>query len=421
MQDKQGFNWRLWWETERRLWVGPALADEIVIVPPMTGRGEDEPDGTHGRFRPFSEFFVSQSPPDPALLPFCTSFSPGVGFAWFINGMVVMPPTEGGWTDIDKQSTLGDKLWPRPEVRWENKTGTTEPVPNASSTLYFDDAWLGGNALRVTLTATGSKAEGAFSRSVWLPIQSLSVTPLIRYSVRLIFKALPAAESPVDIDVGLTVRHPGSTLEVSAISAPEHLPGGWTRQTLTFVPSEDQRVAPIAAGIVVGFTTKDPSKEVQFSILLGQLAAYPAPPVPPPYLSVASPRVLWADFQHSEDRKSGVLTWEIAAVFPPIALPVTVPAVDSPTPLWSVDRSDHAFPSCAYFNIYAGTALGGPTQATFVGTAGLDGRANRFHVDWGVLPGAVKALKEIRFFVQGVTDRGEVMEWEQCVFVDASR
>jgi len=171
----------------------------------------------------------------------------------------------------------------------------------------------------------------------------------------------------------------------------------------------------------VGFTTKDPSKEVQFSILLGQLAAYPATPVPPPHLSVASPRVLWADFQHSKDRKSGVLTWEIAAVFPPIALPVTVPAVDSPTPLWSVDRSDHAFPSCAYFNIYAGAALGGPMQATFIGTAGLDGRANRFHVDWGVLPDAVKALKEIRFFVQGVTDRGEVMEWEQCVFVDASR
>ena len=24
------------------------------------------------------------------------------------------------------------------------------------------------------------------------------------------------------------------------------------------------------------------------------------------------------------------------------------------------------------------------------------------------------------FYVQGITDRGEVMEWEQCVFIDAS-
>jgi len=171
----------------------------------------------------------------------------------------------------------------------------------------------------------------------------------------------------------------------------------------------------------VGFATEDPSRELQFSILLGQLAVYPAAPArPPSHLCTASPRILWADFQRKEDLNSGVLTWEIAAAFPSISLPSTVPTPDDPTPLWSLDGSDHAFPSCAYFNIYVGAPLDGPTKATFIGTTGLDGRANRFYVDWAVLPDVIKGMRETRFYVQGVTDRGEVMEWEQCAFVDAS-
>lgn len=422
IQDSPDFSWGLWWEAERRLWIGPAVADEEVIVPPMPRRREGEPDCQHGPFRPFSDFFAAHTPPDPALLPFCTTFSPGVGFAWFVNGMNVMTPTEAGWTDIDKQSTLGDRLWPRPAVQWEDRGGTTEAVPKAFSSLYFDDAWLGGNGLRVTFDATGSDAEDAFFRCVWLPIQSLSVTQLFQYTARVVFKSLSVGEPPVDIDVGLSIKCPGSTLEVSAISESEDLPGGWTRQTLTFTLPDNQTDAPIVVGLVVGFATEDPSQELQFSILLGQLAVYPAAPTrPPPHLCTASPRILWADFQRKEELNSGVLTWEIAAAFPPISLPSTIPTPDDPTPLWSLDSSDHAFPSCAYFNVYAGAPLDGPTKATFIGSTGLDGRANRFYVDWAVLPDAIKGMREARFYVQGVTDRGEVLEWEQCAFVDASR
>lgn len=423
-QDNKGFSWSSWWEIERRLWIGPR---ENVTVPPMPQPRDGESD-PHGPFRPFSDFFASRPSPDPAILPFCTTFSPGVGFAWSVNGTVVMPRTLDGWTDIDKQSALGDKLWPEPQVEWEDREGTKEPVPDASSALYFDDAWLGGNSLRVTFNAVGSHAEDAVFRSVWLPIQSLNVTPHVRYTAHVIFKALHAAEPlpPVDTDVGLTVKYPGSTLEVIDIPKAEELAGGWTRQTMTFMLSEkqDSKDAPplsVTAGLVVGFTTEDPSKAVQFSILLGQLAVYLATPTPTFNLSLASPRILWADFQPSQDHNSGILTWELGSAYPPVTLPATAPPQDSPIPLWSFDSSKHPFPSCAYFNIYAGAPLGGPTQATFIGTTGLDGRANRFYVDWGVLPDAIKGLKEIRFFVQGVTDRGEVMEWEQCVFVDASR
>ena len=414
-QAKDGFSWISWWETERRLWIGPR---ENVTVPPMPQPRKGDPDDPHGPFRPFSDFFASQLPPDPASLPFCTTFSPGVGYAWFVNGTAVMPRTVDGWTDIDKQSALGDKLWPQPQVQWEDKKGTKESVPDVSSTLYFDDAWLGGNSLRITLNAKGSHAE---DRSVWLPIQSFHVTPHVRYTARVIFKALHTAEQPpVNIDVKLTVKYPDSTLEVIDIPKAEELTGGWTRQ-MTLMVSKNQDLKPITAGLVVRFKTQGPSKAVQFSILLGQLAVCLAPPIPSFNLSLASPRILWADFQPSKDHNSGILTWELGSAYPRITLPVTNPPEDSPIPSWSFDNSKHAFPSCAYFNIYAGTPLGGPTGATFIGTTGLDGRANRFYVDWGVLPDVIKGLKEIRFFVQGVTDCGEVMEWEQCVFVDASR
>ena len=421
-QDEPGFSWSSWWETERRLWIGPVVPNENVDVPPLVKRREDEPDCFHGPFRPFSDFFPTHMPPDPALFPFCTTFSPGVGYAWFVNGREVLARTDAGWTDVDKQGTLGDKLWPRPAVQWEDRE-STEPVPEASSALCFDDAWLGGNSLRVAFNVTGSNAEDAFFRCVWLPIQTLSVTSHFRYTVHIVFKSQSGVGPPVDVDIGLSVKCllSESALDISAISTAEDLAGGWSRQTLTFTVSDKQKDTPVIAGLVIGFTTEDTLQKLQFSILLGQLAVYLAPPTPTPHLSLASPQILWADFRLKEGGKSGVLTWEMAAVFPPISLPVTNPPADSPTPLWSLDNSSRAFPSCSYFNIYVGSALGGPQKATFIGTTGLDGRANRFYVDLALLPNVVKDLKEKRFYVQGITDRGEVMEWERCVFVDASK
>ena len=382
----------------------------------MVKRHEGELDCFHGPFRPFSDFFPTHMPPDPALFPFCTTFSPGVGFAWFVNGREVLAPTDAGWTDVDKQGALGDKLWPRPAVQWEDRE-STEPVPETSSSLCFDDAWQGGNSLCVTFNVTGSDAEDAFFRCVWLPIQTLSVTPHFRYMVHIVFKAQSGVGPPVDVDNGLSVKSLGSALDISASTA-EDLAGGWIRQTLTFTLSGEQKDAQVIAGLVVGFTTEDTLKRLQFSILLGQLVVYLAPPTPTPHLSLASPQILWANFQR-KGGNSGVLTWEMAAVFPPISVPAALPAVDSPTPLWSLDSSNRAFPSCSYFNIYVGSALRGPIKATFIGTTGLDGRANRFYVDLALLPNVVKDLKDKRFYVQGVTDRGEVMEWERCVFADA--
>ena len=50
---------------------------------------------------------------------------------------------------------------------------------------------------------------------------------------------------------------------------------------------------------------------------------------------------------------------------------------------------------------------------------GLDGRENRFYVDPACIPESIRDAKTVRLFVQGVSDNGQVLEWEECAFVDA--
>ncbi|KAG2111423.1 glycosyl hydrolase family 85-domain-containing protein [Suillus cothurnatus] len=114
-QDKPGWNWDRWWEYERKLWVGPADPQEVVPVPDAPRR-PGEPECPHDAFEPVSSFLVHATPPNPSQL------------------------TENGWTDVDKQSSIGNLVWPRPSVTWENN--------DSSSMLDMSDAWNGGNTLK---------------------------------------------------------------------------------------------------------------------------------------------------------------------------------------------------------------------------------------------------------------------------------
>jgi len=138
-----------------------------------------------------------------------------------------MAPTDTGWTDVDKQGALGDKLWPRPAVQWEDRE-TTESAPKTFSALCFDDAWLGGNSLRVTFDVVGSNAEDAFFVACGCPYKHSASPPLFRYTAVIVFKGQSGEGPSVDVDVGLSVRCPwsGSALDVSAISAAENLASG---------------------------------------------------------------------------------------------------------------------------------------------------------------------------------------------------
>ncbi|KAG6821924.1 hypothetical protein H0H92_016108, partial [Tricholoma furcatifolium] len=129
-QDKPGFSWESWWEYDRKLWVGSISGQ--VDVP-------EDP------FKPISSFFPRYSPPDPLDLPLHTTFSPGVGRAWFVDGVCVRQMTDG-WTDMDKQCSIGNLLWPRPDIRWED-IEQDSPLPGVLPAISFEDAWNGGSSL----------------------------------------------------------------------------------------------------------------------------------------------------------------------------------------------------------------------------------------------------------------------------------
>ena len=424
-QDKPDWSWKAWWEYESKLWVGPRTDDEEIHLPDTKGR-PGEPPCDHGPFKPIADFFPRQPPPNPASRPFFTTFCPGVGWSWFVRGTRVFQ-SETGWTDLDKATSVGDLVFPRPLLAWEDGE-RNEPLPEATSDLSMDDAWLGGSSLAVTISAPGSDAEDAFFRCVWLPIQSLAITPRTSYRLSVIFKA----EGPVDTDVGASVKPVSKDIgtsvefEITPIMSTETLPGGWTELVIDFnLPLEHPVEALSAVGLVVGFACEDPTQPVTFSVHVGAISVSANPMSPA--LAAVRPKILWADFVRvgrqggpgSAVSLAGALSWGTGVSLGPVPS-LTITSPEDPQPSWILDD---CAPGFAYFNVYAakhageGTAVL-PEDATFVGTTGLDGRENRFYVDPACIPESIRDAKTVRLFVQGVSDKGQVLEWEECAFVD---
>jgi mannosyl-glycoprotein endo-beta-N-acetylglucosaminidase len=401
-QDKPGFSWAHWWAYERRLWLGPTLPGELVLVPEMKHRTGEAP-CTHGPFRPLAHAFASR----PAAASFFTTFSPGVGRAWFVEGRKVMEQP-AGWTDVDKQGSLGDLLWPRPQVAWEGDA-RAEPPPRATAEVIMDDAWLGGSAVRVSLAEDGvapDDVDDAVFRCVWVPVQAVHLQPGVPYTVTLVYK--PGAGAGVELDVGLSAKD----ASVRPL-ANEDLPHGWVRLRVELVLAGGAPRA-VDVGLVVGLVMDDPAQPLAATLTLGMLAVHPARAV------AYGAKLLWAAYTPSAPgaRFPGVLAWDAAAAFaPPRPLALTSP--EDLVPAWELADGPGWFPQFAYFNVYAARVPGAPAPETavFVGTTGLDGRANRLLVEEGMMPPAEDG-QGWRFYVQGVTLEGEVLPWERCASAD---
>lgn len=421
-EEKPDWTWDNWWKHDRKLWLGPEDPKEVVPVPPMSEQSLKkqalnpelplpEP------FMPIVSYFENLTPPCLPDLPFVTFFSPGIGFRWFVKGKELMDTHERGWTDVQKQTSLGNLIWPRPAPLWEESGGHGE-IPLGSTSLDFTDAWLGGSSLKVTLRFSGD--EEAYFRHVWLPLQSISIYPGQLYDVSLIYKT----DAPnLDLETALAIRSSSEVELIEAITA--ELENGWTELHVHFVLPKD-RAGTIGevhsvVGIVLGFATEDPSQPCELPINIGMLSGYPSPPKPAPKLAHHKPRVLWANYLKS------LLTWEIAAYFNPIPGGTINPQPPDSTDLkWEVSPADTAYPKFMFFNVYVEPRstegfYRGPEHATFIGTTGWDGRENRFYVEDTMLPKGLKTGSgaDVRFYVQGVTIRGEILPWFDGAFVEA--
>ncbi|GJE99447.1 glycoside hydrolase family 85 protein [Phanerochaete sordida] len=430
-QDKPGWSWDAWWELERTLWVG--LGDG-ADAPAIEGTPSDA-QCAHGPFQPIKDFFDVSPPPNPARIPLATSFSPGVGRAWFVEGRRVFSAAGAGWTDVDKTCTLGDLLWPRPAVAWHD-TPTAGAPPRAVPALTMDDAWLGGSAVALTLTLPGSDADDAAFRCVWAPVQSLALTPGVPYVAVLVYRE--AFPDGAEGDVGLLAKPLDAQageldIDITPLGALcGDLANGWRRLAVRLLlpaPPEFE-TAPkdvaLALGLVLGVAVEVPALALSLTLTLGALSAYPETL---PSAIEAKPKLIWADFAHAPPpgasgpaaRLSGVLTWETGEHAPPLAN-IRLTGPEDPTPAWPPAVRA---PQYAYCNVYViahqGDGVGlRPEDATFIGTTGLGGRANRFYVDPACLPRELDNAQEVRFYIQGVTERGAVLPWEDCVWVDVS-
>ena len=430
-QDKPGWDWDAWWKYERIFWIGPMDPVDTPDVEDPNPPGHPDSQCTHGPFRPITSFFAREPPPNPAILPFFTSFSPGVGKAWFVNGLKVWETSTKGWTDLDKNCSVGDLLWPRPVLAWHD-SDRSEEVPSAIPDLDMGDAWLGGNSVRLTLSVAGSDAEDAFFRCLWIPIQSQAVTPGISYVVTIVYKD-NFDNSGVEGDLGLFAKTPGDPSDQATVSPLGALCGelerGWKRlSAMISVPADSSSTsdALLAVGLVLGFAMDDPTIPLDLTITLGTLAVHPA--IDPSTVE-PSPRLIWADHRLSTPpevpgqatRFAGVLSWEVGEYLPPLT-PITLMGPEDPKPAWL--PGSRAL-NLLHFNVYALPHASNipalrPEDAVFIGTTGFDGRANQFYVDPACIASLVGDAQVVRFYVQGVTQQGNVLPWKDCVFVDVS-
>ncbi|KAF7292815.1 Glycoside hydrolase family 85 protein [Mycena indigotica] len=415
-QDAPSFTWESWFTDERKLWTG-LRSGEIVVLPTMPSNRPGEPACTHGPFIPIASFFEQRAPPDPLHIPFHSTFSPGVGRGWWVNGVRVFQ--REGWTDVDKQTSIGDMVWPLPAVTWEGseeEVGTVV-LPLVTPQLTLDDAWNGGSSLRFTVTAPGEAGDDAAFRCIWVPVQSASITPQQSYEATLVYK-LEVEDANVDLDIALSVKNlttSSGLFEIAPQSADTtEMSGGWTRLRIRFdLPSTTSEVVKAALGLVISIVAEDTSEALNMSLLLGQLNVYPTSP---PMLPSHTPVVLWADFTSAKSPNApldGLLSWEVAATFAPLS-GLSLTGAEDPSPAWPVTFNPSSsrtwFSQFMYFNIYASADdQPAPHSAQWIGTSEL---GQSFSLRQSNLPQSFAGARTVTFYVQGVDDRGKVLAWD---------
>ncbi|THU86766.1 hypothetical protein K435DRAFT_970165 [Dendrothele bispora CBS 962.96] len=357
-QDKDEWTWEKWWDYERLLWAGPrtvipkskGIVSETESLPTRdksSGRKDEEdeeetipipemprPEGTlpcectSTPYKALSTFFTRKVPPNPAKgIPFHTTFCPGAGRGWWVDGRKVYDVFEAsenrdkatekfrGWTDVHKQTSMGDLLWPSPRVvdttpGVDDDEGVKETGMKSRSKVVMDQAWNGGSSVRVltVLSLDDGKRDQAETeeeeesilqfRSFRLPVQSLGVSRGRVYETRVVYKLETGGEEEADEvekDVGISVARLGSNYEdgIKTFAVPttnesglDSQANGWTKLAIRFVVDDadagasinEEKDTLISLGLSVSvIVSSSASKSVRIPILLGQINVYALP------------------------------------------------------------------------------------------------------------------------------------------------
>ncbi|KAH6890096.1 glycosyl hydrolase family 85-domain-containing protein [Coprinopsis sp. MPI-PUGE-AT-0042] len=319
-----GWDWAQWWQYDTKLWVGPPSGTVEVL---------------QHHYKP-------------------NELRPGVGNHWFAQGKRVFTSKQG-WMDVDKQTSIGDLVWPRPSIHGDSGQELESAI--TSSSFIFEDAWNGGNSLQ--LHASLPDGHSLF----WLPIQSLSLTSRVRYEASIVFKC-PYAE----------------------------------RTTIVFeVLSEStSSIVPSAIGFTISPTLPRSSNAIELKFLVGEISVYPH--LPPEYQDFKT-SLFWLTFLATSINSTileGTLEWEVGA---------TLPHTRTPMPVQPTNQK--WLPEFRYFN-WRGSLGDGLSQmeATWIGTTGYGGHKDRFFVLEENMR-AIVGSGRVAFQIEGVLETGEVIRW----------
>ncbi|KAF9073141.1 hypothetical protein BDP27DRAFT_1417600 [Rhodocollybia butyracea] len=234
----------------------------------------------------------------------------------------------------------------------------------------------------------------------------------------------------MDLDVALSIKAKASSesqnahkFQTTPLSTQDsaNLGHGWMALKIRYtVPATVEPAQQLASvGLVITIIPKNPKQPFATSLLLGQLNIYSSQPSDIPAHVPSSVNL------------GGVCVF-LCSVPPHITSP------EDPIAAWPAQPStDVWFPKLMYANIYAleYRADGTPDKAenaVWIGTSGYgyEGMRNTFVVERDINLAQSESTSnasrrtlrvgsgKMRFYIQGVTDKGDVLDWERCVFVD---
>ncbi|KAF7776476.1 CAZyme family GH85 [Agaricus bisporus var. burnettii] len=460
-ENESDFTWDLWWNYERDLWVGNPDPNAVIPVPSI-------PTPDEGPYKPLSTFFSRLPPPDPDDVPFHTTFCPGVGRSWFVAGVPVHQYPVG-WMDVDKQTTMGDLIWPIPTLTLE---GNSEgPLPDVAASVDMTDSWNSGTSIRLLFTDKEINPDHSF-RSFSFPIQTLTVTTQKSYTASIIYKLIPDGTTTFELSTALSIvplqtgdtftqdqmRAMTCAISPNSVTTTE-LTNDWVKSTMEFI------IADTPPGIVsldcsIGLTLAITSSQISpfpLTLLLGQLNVHstPSSTIQPNF-----PRILWSDFSSSSvqfndgsTREVTNVNWQPATSLSQVG-PITITSPEDPNSAWTPQPplEKQWWPGFVYFNVYASPPPSPTTSSgisliqlpnrqhqhllqlpsdtnpipglIWLGTSGPDNSLTKgnfqFSFDRTQLPGELRELPTLRVYVQGILDTGEILDGDSSAFVDVT-
>ena len=310
-EDGPEWTWKRWWERDRLLWLGQGTPNHNHDT--MTTFNHDKTQFVPGAYStelqsiPLASYFSSSPPPPPDILPFHSTFSPGVGHAFFVEGERHLESPKG-WTDLDKQTSLGSLVWPAPMLLVESAD------PNhlihshshlARVSLCFEDAWLGGSSLNVTIARSSVPIPGKdVPTRFFIPIERLGLLPNSVYNYRIVWKS---SDTSV-VKPFVKSAEENSALPMTMVESVP-LANGWEelKNSLVIQRSEDdsRHYVEVEIGIEVLFS--ESANVVEPTLYLGQISVSLESLKPPPRILSLE----WIPADDSASMLNGTLEWDL--------------------------------------------------------------------------------------------------------------